>query len=61
MVANTYILGVLIMKVRSFLNGKGFEELTEEELRNFTVEAQVKMLKIAGYTPVEEKNKKKIA
>ena len=49
------------MKVRSFLNGKPFEQLTEEEIRKFTIEAQIKMLKIAGYAPIECKNKKKTA
>lgn len=49
------------MKVRSYLNDVPFDELNYEEKLKFAREAQIKMLKIAGYTPVENvKDKKKV-
>lgn len=48
------------MKVISYLNNVPFDELSYEEKLKFSREAQIKMLKIAGYTPVENvKNNKK--
>lgn len=49
------------MKVISYLNDIPLDQVCEEELREFAREAQIKMLKIAGYTPVDEKDNKKTA
>lgn len=51
------------MKVISYLNDVPFDELSYEEKLKFSREAQIKMLKIAGYIPVinndTDKNKSK--
>lgn len=44
------------MKVYSFLNGRPFENLSEDEKKKFSIEAQKKMLKIAGYQPTLDKD-----
>ena len=41
------------MKVRSYLNDVPFDELSYEEKLKFSTEVQIRMLKMAGYTPIE--------
>lgn len=41
------------MKVRSYLNDVPFDELSYEEKLKFSIEVQIRMLKMAGYTPIE--------
>lgn len=47
------------MKVRSYLNDVPFDELSYKEKLKFSRESQIKMLKIAGYAPIECKTKRK--
>ena len=42
-----------IMKVISYLNDVPFDELSYEEKLEFSTEVQIRMLKMAGYTPIE--------
>lgn len=41
------------MKVISYLNDVPFDELSYEEKLAFSTEVQIRMLKMAGYTPIE--------
>lgn len=47
------------MKVYSFLDGIPFEQLSDDEIRTFSIEAQVKMLRVIGYEPIFKTQKSK--